>query len=122
MVFILAEEIVTLATRKNVQMVKQVLNKNTMDRANNSISFLNNLTEEEIKKENIQDRGLVITWVRKVVNKHRHLKMVEAKWNFMHSYVKEFVLLFTLHYSKGGFPSSGKRMDQCFPRKNIMTG
>ena len=66
-----------------------------MDTANNEISFLKNLTEEDIEQENIQDRVLVITWARKVVNKHRHLETVEAKVNFMHNQVKEFILRFS---------------------------
>ena len=72
-----------------------------MDTVDNSIRFLNNLTEEDIRHGNIQDRGLVITWVRKVVKKHHHLKMVKAKWNFMHYQVKEFVLLFTPLVKRG---------------------
>ena len=48
--FILDKDIVTQAARKNVLMVKQVLNKKPIDTANNAIKFLNSLTEEEIKK------------------------------------------------------------------------
>ena len=49
--FILEKEIVTQAARQNVLMVKQVLNKNPIDTTHNAISFLNSLTEEEIRKE-----------------------------------------------------------------------
>ena len=83
--FILDKEIVTLAARKNVHMVRQVLKKNTMDTANNAISFLNNLREEEIRNENIQDIGLVITWARKVVNKYHHLETFQATIDVMHN-------------------------------------
>ena len=66
-------------------MVKQVLNKNPIDIANNAIIFLNNLIEEEIKKANIQDRFLVITWERRVVNKYHHLETIQEKIGFMHN-------------------------------------
>ena len=48
--FILDKDIVTQDSRKNVLMVKHVLNKNPIDTTNNAIKFLNNLTEEETKK------------------------------------------------------------------------
>ena len=77
--FILDKEIVTKEDRPIVQMVKQVLNKKAMDTTNNAIYFLNNLTEEVIRKENIQDRVLVITWEIKVVDKYHHLETVQKK-------------------------------------------
>ena len=51
--FILDKEIVTQVSRQNVLMVKQVLNKKPIDTTNNAIHFLNNLTEEKTRKENI---------------------------------------------------------------------
>ena len=75
-------------------MVKQVLNKKPIDTTNNGIRFLNNLIEEEIRKENIQDRVSVITWARKVVNKYHHLETVQAKIDVMHHQIKEFIELF----------------------------
>ena len=77
--FILDKDIVTQAARKNVLMVKHVLNKKPIDTTNNAINFLNSLIEDEIKKSNIQDRVLIITWARKVVNKYHHLETIEAK-------------------------------------------
>ena len=82
-------------------MVKKVLNKNTMDTTNNAISFLNNLTEEEIRKENIQDRVLVITWERRVVNKHHHLETVHEKIYVMHNQVKELIQLLNPLFKRG---------------------
>ena len=87
--FILGKDSVTQDSRKNVLMVKHVLNKNPIDTTNNAIKFLNSLIEEEIKKANIQDRVLVITWVRKVVNKYHHLATVEVKIDVMHHQIKE---------------------------------
>ena len=74
-------------------MVKHVLNKNTIDTTNNEISFLNSLIEEEIIKENIQDRILVITWARKVVNKYHHLETVQANVDVVHHQIKGFIQL-----------------------------
>ena len=51
--FILDKDSITQATRKNVLMVKHVLNKNPIDTTSNAIKCLNNLTEEEIRKANI---------------------------------------------------------------------
>ena len=75
--FILDKEIVTQAARQNILMVKYVLHKNPIDTAHNAISFLNSLNEDEIKKENIQDRVLVIAFASKVVNKYHHLETVQ---------------------------------------------
>jgi len=119
--FNIDKDIVTQAARKNVLMVKQVLNKKPIDTTNNAIKFLNNLTEEEIKKENIQDRFLVVTWARKVVNKCHHLETVQAKIDDMHYQIKEFIELFNPLFRRG-VPSPGKRKEECGLRKNIMTG
>ena len=59
-----------------------------MDTTNNVIKFLNNLTEEEIRKANIQDRGLVITWEIRVVNKYHHLEIFHEKIDVMHNQIK----------------------------------
>ena len=117
--FILDKDIVTQAARKNVLMVKQVLNKKLIDTTNNAIKFLNSLTEEEIKKENIQDRVLVITWVRKVVNKYHHLEKFQVKIDVMHHQIKELIELFNTLFRRG-LPSSGKRKEECGLKKNIM--
>ena len=82
-------------------MVKQVFNKKPIDTSNNAIKFLNSLTEEEIKKLNIHDRVLVITWARKVVNKYHHLETVEAKIDIMHHQIKEFIELFNPLFIRG---------------------
>ena len=78
-----------------------MLNKKPIETANNAIMFLNSLTEEEIKKQNIHDRVLVITWARKVVNKYHHLETVEAKIDVMHHQIKEFIELFYPLFRRG---------------------
>ena len=64
-------------------------------------SVLNSLTKEKIKKENIQDRVLVITWERKVMNKHHHLETVQEKIDVMHHQIKEFIELFNPLFKRG---------------------
>ena len=59
--------------------MKERLNKNPIDYAKNTIDFLNGLKEDELKATNIKDRIPIITWARKVVNKHRHLETVQEK-------------------------------------------
>ena len=100
-------------------MVKRVLNKKPIDINNNAISFLNSLTEEEIKKANIQYRVLVIMWARKLVNKYDHLETVQANIDVMHHQIKGFIELFNL-YSKEGFLSFGKRKEECCIRMSKM--
>ena len=82
-------------------MVKHVLNKNTIDTTNNEISFLYSLIEEEIIKENIQDRILVITWARKVVNNYHHLETVQEKIDVMHHQIKGSIELFHSFFKRG---------------------
>ena len=101
-------------------MVKQVLNRKSIDTTHNEIHFLNSLTEEEIRKSNIQYRFLVITLARKVVNKYHHLEIVQAKINVMHHQIKEFIELFN-PFSKEDFLSFGKRREECGLRRSIMT-
>ena len=101
-------------------MVKYVLHKNPIDTAHNAISFLNSLNEDEIKKENIQDRVLVIALASKVVNKYHHLETVQEKMmlciiksrnslNYLILYLKEDSLYF------------GKRKEECGHRRSIIT-
>ena len=48
-------------SRQSVTTVKEVLNKNPIDNANNTISFLNGLTEDYLKEASIKDRISIIT-------------------------------------------------------------
>ena len=99
--FILDKEIVTQAARQNILMVKYVLHKNPIDTAHNAISFLNSLTEEEMRKENSQDRILLIMWERKVVIKYQHLDTVQVKKDIMNHQIKEFIELFNPLFKRG---------------------
>ena len=63
--------------------MKEKLHKKPIETSNNTIDFLNGLIENELKAANIKDRISIITWARKVVNKHEHLDTVEEKISIM---------------------------------------
>ena len=79
------------------------------------------MTKDEIKKENIQDRVLVITLARKVVNKYHHLETVQANIDVMHHQIKEFIELLIFYLKEDSFYSR-KRKEERGLRNNIMIG
>ena len=99
--FIRDKESAIQVAKKHIQTVKLDLNKRPLDTAEVAISFLNVLTEEDIKRGNFQDIIPVITWARRVVHKHPHLKVVEEKWNFMCKQADDFVALFNPLVQRG---------------------
>ena len=92
--FIQDKENTMQASKKHIQEVQFDLHKRPLDTAESTIKFLNNLTDEDIKQGNIWDRIPTITWARRVIHKHLHLKMVEEKWNFMHKQANDFAPMF----------------------------
>ena len=99
--YILDKEIVMQSARKSVTTVKQRLNKKPIDTVNNTIDFLNALIEDELKSANIKDIISIITWERKVVNKHHHLDTVEEKIGIMNHEIKLFIESFSTLCNKG---------------------
>ena len=77
--YILDKEMVIKSSKQSLTIVKERLNKNPIENANNTIDFLNGWTKDELKAANIKDRISIITWVRKAVDKHHQLDTVEAK-------------------------------------------
>ena len=71
--YILDKEIVMQAARQSCTTVKEVLNKSPIVTTNNTVSFLNGLTKDDLKEIGIKDRISVITWERKVVGKDQNL-------------------------------------------------
>ena len=59
------------------------------------------MTKEEIRKEHIQDRILVITCIRKLVNKYHHLEIVQEKIDVMHHQIMEIIELFNPLFKRG---------------------
>ena len=68
--YILDKETVINSSKQIVTVVKERLNKNPTETANNTIDFLNGLTTYELKEDNIKDIISIINWERKMVNKH----------------------------------------------------
>ena len=62
---------------------------------------MNSLTGVETRLAHIQDRTLVITWERKVVNKYHHLEIVQANIDVMHHQIKEYIELFNPLFKRG---------------------
>ena len=50
--------------------MKEDLNKKPIDTTNNTINFLNDLSEDDLKIMGVEEKISVITWERKVVGKH----------------------------------------------------
>ena len=55
--------------RHNILMVKQGLNKNPMEVAQNAIIFLSALSEDQVRRFGIQDKVVLASWPRKVIVK-----------------------------------------------------
>ena len=89
------------SAKQSVIVVKERLNKKPIDYAKNTIDFLNGLTEDEMKATNIKEKIYIITWARKVVNKHQHLDTVEEKIGIMTHQVNLFMDMFDPLFKKG---------------------
>ena len=97
----LDKEIVMQVVRQSCTAVKEVLNKKPIDTADNIVSFLNGLTQDDLKEASIKDINSFITWERKVVCKHQHIDIVQVKIDIMNHQVKLFIDLFTTLLKKG---------------------
>ena len=115
--YILDKEIIIQGARQSATIVKEVLNKNPIDTANNTISIMNGFTKDDLKTTNIKDIISVITWDRKVVGKHQHIDTVQAKIDFMTHQVKLFIELFTPLFKKGIPFIMGRKMWNVFPNR-----
>ena len=99
--YILDKETGIHASRQSCTVVKEDLNEKPIDTANNKVSFMNGLSEYDLKTIGIKDRILVITWARKFVGKHQHLDTVQDKIDIMQHQVKMFIELFTPLFKMG---------------------
>ena len=88
--------------------MKEVLNRKYIDTTNDTISFLNGLSEDDLKTMGIKDRISVITWGRKIVGKNQCPDTVQAKIDIMEHQVKMFIELFTPLF-KTGLPCFSRR-------------
>ena len=72
-----------------------------MEVAQNAINFLSTLLEDQVRRFDIRDRVVVISWSRKVIGKYKMLDTVEAKVDIISHKFKEVINLFTSLVSKG---------------------
>ena len=72
-----------------------------MEVAQNAINFLSTLSEDQVRKFDIQDRVVVISCARKVIGKYKMLDTVHDKVDIISHKVKEVTNLFTPLVSKG---------------------
>ena len=117
--YILDTEIVMQAPRKSVTTVKEKLNKNPIEIANNTIHFLNGLTKDELKEAIIKEKFSIITWERKVVSKHRHLDTMEKKIAIMNQEIELFIESIS-PLCKKSLPFFWEEKGKMFSQKNII--
>ena len=111
--YILDKDMVINASRKSCTAVKEALNKNHMDASQNTINFMNDLSEDDLRTTKINDRITMITWAKKLVGKHHHIDIVQAKIDIMHYKVKVFKGSFVSLFQKG-FPSFWEEYGRLF--------
>ena len=72
-----------------------------MEVAKNAINFLSTLSEDQVRRFDIQDRVVVISWARKVIGKYKMLDTIQAKVDIISHKIKEVINLFTPLVSRG---------------------
>ena len=72
-----------------------------MEVAQNAIKFLSTLSEDQVRRFDIRDRVVVISWSRKVIGKYIILNTVQAKVDIISHKVKELINFFTPLVSRG---------------------
>ena len=77
--FIKEKEVVISVERKSCAAVKETLDRKPADTDQNTINFLNTMSEEELKTMGIKDMIAIITWTRKIIGKHHHIESVQGK-------------------------------------------
>ena len=74
--YLLDKELVIHSSRQALTTTREKLNKKLVDCPKNAIDFINSLSEDDLRKANVQDRISIMTWDRKVINKYHHLDRV----------------------------------------------
>ena len=92
---------VIYSSRKVITVAREKLNKKPIEYSKNVIGFLNSLSEDDINKENVKDRISIMTWERKVINKHHHQDTVQEKVDILAHLVEWFIEYFYQLFKKG---------------------
>ena len=71
-----------------------------MEVAQNAINFLSTLSEDQVRRFDIRDKVVIISWARKVIGKYRMLDTVQDKVDIVSHKIKEVINLFTPLLSK----------------------
>ena len=77
--YIADQESTLKVAKQNILTVKQGLNKKPTEVAQNAINFLITLSEDQVRRFDIQDKVVVVSWARKVVGKYIMFDTVQAK-------------------------------------------
>ena len=99
--YMLDKEMVIYSSKHAVTVGREKLNKKPIEYANNAIDLLNHFSKDDLKKANIKYRIPIMTWERKVINKHHHLDIVQEKVDMLAHQVKVFIEIFDPLFKKG---------------------
>ena len=83
-----------MSASKNVVVVKQALNKKSMQVAQNVVDFLSALSEYQVKRMGMKDKVVVVSCARRVIGKYKMMETVQAKMDIINHRVKEVISFF----------------------------
>ena len=112
LVYVVDLENALISARKNVVVVKQTLNKNPMQVAQNVVDFLSALSKDQIKRMGIQEKFVVLSWAKRVIGKYKMMEIVQAKIVIINHRVGEVIILFKPLVNKG-IPFFWEEKDPC---------
>ena len=72
-----------------------------MEVAQNAINFLGTLLEDQVRRFDIRDIVVIISWARKVIGKYIMLDTVQDKVDIISHKIKELINLLTPLVSRG---------------------
>ena len=77
------------------------MDRRPTDTTNNTINFLNTLSEEKLRTMGIKDGITIITQARKFIGKHQHVESFQSEEDIMLHQIKSFKGLFVELFQKG---------------------
>ena len=85
--------LVNLATQI-LKLENGTMEKKPLNTTQNNLNFLNSITYQNLRDIKIKDRVSIVLWVKKFINKHQLMKVVQDKGNKMSSQIRDFKLAF----------------------------
>ena len=98
--YVLDKELVIYSSKQALEVAREKLNQKPFDYAKQALDFLNNLSEDDLKKANVKDRISIMTWARKVIKKYHHLDIVQENVDILAHQVKLFNDMFDPLFKK----------------------